>query len=92
MSDRTREFQYSAQEKQALTHDSMLATMKLEMSCNVPISKDRLAIFTNYPRVNIDQTLEGTFLTLIHPVVHNCFQPVSVTIEDAIAGHYIFKG
>ena len=49
----------------------------------MPISKDRLAVFTNYPSVNKDQALEETILTgLFHPVVHGCFQVVGVTIDN----------
>ena len=41
------------------------------------MSKDRLAVFTNY-----DQALEETVLMgLFHPVVHGCFQLVGITID-----------
>ena len=42
------------------------------------IPKDRLAIFTNYPNVTKDQTLKEIVLTLFHPVVHSCLQPISI--------------
>ena len=59
----------------------------------IPISKDRLAVFTNYPSVTKDQTLEETVLTgLFHPVVHGCFQLVGVTVEDTITCHDVVKG
>ena len=48
----------------------------------IPILKDRLAVFTNYPSVTKDQVLEETVLT-----IHGCFQPVGVTIKDTIACH-----
>ena len=56
------------------------------------IPKERLAVFTNYPSVTKDQALEETVLTLFHRVIHGCFQPVSVTIEDTIACHDVIKG
>ena len=64
------------------------------MSKDILIPKDRLAIFTNYPSVIKDQALEETVLTLFHPVVHGCFQPISITIEDtvAIARQDVIKG
>ena len=59
---------------------------------SIPISKDRLAIFTNYPSVTKDQALEETVLTLFHPVVHGSFQLIGVAIEDTIAHHDVVKG
>ena len=58
----------------------------------IPISKDGLTIFTNYPSLTKDQVLEKTVLTLFHPVVCGCFQPVIVAIEDTIARHNVIKG
>ena len=59
----------------------------------ISISKDRLAIFTNYPSVTKDQALEETVLMgLFHPVVHGCFQLIGITIEDTIACHDVVKG
>ena len=57
----------------------------------MPIYKDRLAIFTNYPSVTKDQALENTVLTLFHPVVQGYFQLISVTIEDTITHHDVVK-
>ena len=64
------------------------------MSKDIPIPRDRLAVFTNYPSVIKDKALEGTVLTLFHPVVHSCFQPVGITIEDTviIAYQVVVKG
>ena len=47
----------------------------------MPISKDGLVIFSNYPSVAKDQALEETVLTLFYRVVHNCFQLVGITIQ-----------
>ena len=59
----------------------------------IPISKDRLVVFTKYPSVTKDQALEETVFTgLFHPVVHDCFQLVGVTIEDTITRHNVIKG
>ena len=61
----------------------------------IPISKNKLAVFTNYPSVTKDQVFwEETVLTLFYLVrVHSCFQPVSVSpIADTIACHDIVKG
>ena len=66
--------------------------IKTPICPRILIPKDILAVFTNYPNVTKDRTLEETVLTLFHPVVHGCFQPVSVTIEDAITCHNIVKG
>ena len=58
----------------------------------IPISKDRLAVFTNYPSVTKDQALEETVLTgLFHPMVHGYFQLVGVTIKGTIARHDAVK-
>ena len=38
--------------------------IKPPICARLPISKDRLAIFTNYPSVTKDQALEETVLTL----------------------------
>ena len=50
-------------------------------------SRDRLAIFTNYPNVTKDQALEETVLTLFyldHPVVQCYFQLVeSVQLDSS---------
>ena len=56
------------------------------------IPKNRLAIFTNHPSVIKDHALEETVLTLFHPVVHSCFQPIGVAIADIIARHDVVKG
>ena len=58
----------------------------------IPISKDRLAIFTNYLSVTKDQVLEETALNFFYPVIHGCFQLVGNTIEDTIACHDVIKG
>ena len=55
--------------------------MKTSICARILIPKDRLAVFTNYPSVTKDQTLEGTVLPLFHHVVHGCFQLVSVRIQ-----------
>ena len=61
--------------------------IKTQICPRIPISKDRLAIVTNYSSITKDRALEETVLTLFHPVVHACFQLVSVTIEGTIAHH-----
>ena len=67
--------------------------IKTPICTRIPIYKDRLAVFTNYPSVTKDQVLEETVLTgLFHPVVHGCFQLVGVTIEDTIDRHDVIKG
>ena len=66
--------------------------IKTSICARIPIPKDGLTIFTNYPSVTKDQELEKTVLTLFHPVVCGCFQPVIVTIEDTIARHNVVKG
>ena len=58
----------------------------------MPISKDRLAVFTNYPSATKGQALEETVLTLFYPAFHGCFQLVGVSIEDKIARHDVVKG
>ena len=58
--------------------------IKTPICARVPIPKDRLAIFTNYPSVTKDQALKETFLTLFHPVVHTCFQLVNVRIQSPV--------
>ena len=61
---------------------------KTPISCaRVPIPKDRLAVFTNYPSITKDQALEEAVLTLFHPVVHGCFQLIGVAIE----GTYMYN-
>ena len=53
--------------------------IKTPICARILVPKDRLAVFTNYPSVIKDQALEKkTVLTLFHPLVHSCFQPVSV--------------
>ena len=67
----------------------------MPICARILISKDRLAVFTNYPSVTKDQALEETVLTLFHPVVHGCFQLAGrhqYTIEDRIAHHDVVKG
>ena len=67
--------------------------IKSSICASIPISKDRLAVFTNYPSVTKDQALEETVLTsLFHPVVHGCFQLVGVTTEDTINRKDVVKG
>ena len=59
----------------------------------MPISKDKLVIFSNYPSATKDQVLEETVLTLFYPVVHSCFQLVGITIQEhTIARHNVVKG
>ena len=70
----------------------MLIQIKTPIYTRIPISKDRLAVFTYYSSVTKDQALEETVLTLFHPEVHKCFQLVGVTIEDTIAHHDIIIG
>ena len=66
--------------------------IKTSISCaRIPIPKDLLVIFINYPSVTKDQALEETVLTLFHAVVHSCFKLVSVAIEDAVAHHNVTK-
>ena len=66
--------------------------IKTQFCARISISKDRLAVFTNYSSVTKDQALEETVHTgLFHPVVHGCFQVVGVTI-DTIAHHDVVKG
>ena len=66
--------------------------IKQLICARIPIPKERLAVFTNYPSVTKDQTLEETVLNFFHPVIHGCFQPIGVTIEDTIACHDVIKG
>ena len=66
--------------------------IKIPIGTRIPISKDKLVVFTNYPSITKDQALEETVLTLFHPVVHGCFELVSVTIEDTIAHRDVIKG
>ena len=61
--------------------------IKTLICAGIPIPKDRLAVYTSYSSVTKDQALEETVLTLFHPVVYGCFQPVSFTMEDTIAHH-----
>ena len=56
---------------------------------DIPIPKDSLAVFTNYPSVTKGQALKETVLTLFHTVVHGCFQLVGVKI---VAHHDVVKG
>ena len=66
--------------------------IKAPISCTrIPIPKDRLAVFTNYPSVIKEQALEETVLTLFHPVVHRCFKLVGVAIDDTIVHHDVVK-
>ena len=66
--------------------------IKTPICARISISKDRLAVFTNYSSVTKDQALEETVLTgLFHPVVHGCFQLIGITI-DTIAHHDVVKG
>ena len=66
--------------------------IKTQICARIPIPKDGLAIFINYPSVIKDQALEETVLTFFHPVVHGYFQLVGVTIEGTIACHDVVKG
>ena len=61
--------------------------IKTLICARIPIPKDRLAVYTNYSSVTKDQALEETALTLFHPVIHGCFQPVIFTMEDTSAHH-----
>ena len=67
--------------------------LKHQCAPRIPISKDRLAVFTNYPSVTRDQALEETVLMgLFHPVVHGCFQLVGILCTiDTIARHNVVK-
>ena len=51
--------------------------IKTPICTRILISKDSLAVFTNYPSVSKDQ---ASGLILFHPVVHGCFQLVGITI------------
>ena len=55
--------------------------IKTSSCARIPIPKDRLAAFTNFPNVTKDQALDETALTLFHPVVHDCFQLIGSRIE-----------
>ena len=62
--------------------------IKTPICTRIPISKDRLAVFTNYPSVTKEQALEETVLMgLFHPVIHGGFQLIGITIEDTITRH-----
>ena len=66
--------------------------IKTPICARIEISKDRLAVFTNYSSVTKDLALEETVLTgLFHPVVDGCFQLISVTIEDTITYNDVVK-
>ena len=54
--------------------------LKTPICARILISKDRLAVFTNYPNVTKDQALGKTVLTFFfYPVVHaGGFQLISV--------------
>ena len=58
--------------------------IKTLIRARIPIPNDRLAILTNYPSVTEDQALEETVLALFHPMVHSCFQLVSVRIQSLV--------
>ena len=58
--------------------------IKTPICTSLPVSKDRLAVFTNYPSVTKDQVLEETVLTLFHPVVHSCFKLIGVRIQSPV--------
>ena len=61
--------------------------IKTPISCaRLPIPKEGLAVFFNYPSVTKDQALEETVLTLFQPVVNSCFQLINVAIHDVIKG------
>ena len=70
--------------------------IKTPICTRITISKDRLAIFTNYPSVTKDQTrhykkqFSRAYSTLC--TVHGCFQFTSITTEDTIARHDVVKG
>ena len=61
--------------------------IKTPICARMPISKERLAVFTNHPSETKDQALEETF----SPYSTRCFQLVGVTIEDTIARHDVVK-
>ena len=54
--------------------------IKTPICTRIPISIDRVAVFTNYPSVTKDKALEETGLILFHPVVHGCFQNLSALL------------
>ena len=60
--------------------------IKTPVCTRILIPKDNLATFTNYPTVTKDQALEETVFMLFHPVVHACFQLISI-----IAYHDVVK-
>ena len=59
--------------------------IKTSICARIPIPKDRLGVFTNYPSVTKDQLLEEIVLTLFHHMVHSCFQLVGVRIQLPVA-------
>ena len=64
----------------------MLHTIKIlsQFVQGLPILKDRLAVFTNYPSVAEYLALQETVLALFHPVVHGCFQLIGIKIQSPI--------
>ena len=64
---------------------------KAPICARILITKDSLAIFTNYPSVTKDQVLEETALILFHPVFHGCFQLIGVRIQLPVTS-YVLKG
>ena len=54
---------------------------KTSICARIPIPKDRLAAFTNFPNITKDQALEETALILFHPVVHGCFKLINSRIQ-----------
>ena len=65
---------------------------KTSLSARISIPKDGLTVFTTYPSLPKNQALEDTVPTLFHPVVHSCFQPIGVIIENTVAPHNVVKG
>ena len=61
----------------------------MPICARIAIPKCRLTVFTNATK---DQALEETVLTLFDSVIHGCFQPIGVTIEDTIARQDVVKG
>ena len=55
--------------------------IKLLIYARMPICKDRIAIFTNYPSVTKDQALEETVLTLFHHVVTAAFNSLALLLR-----------
>ena len=57
--------------------------IKTLICARILIPKDLLAVFTTCPSVTMDQALEETVVTFFHPVLHSCFQLISVRIQSS---------